>query len=158
MGEQEIAEIYQRFFPLIRAKCARMLRNEADAQDLAQETFTRLWETRSRIRDPDATLAWIYRTATRLAVDRTRRRLEISDEVVESLPDGRDLCTQTAAQLDLRRLTHRLKPQELEIFILSRGDGFTQKEIAELLKLSDRTVRRILVQIDAKIARQKETP
>src|SRR2546426_9830284 len=51
-----------------------MLSDLAEADDAAQETFVRLWRARFRDSDPRRLTAWIYRTSTRIAIDRLRKR------------------------------------------------------------------------------------
>ena len=65
---------YRRVFPLVLAKCRRMLRGDTDALDLTQEVFVRLWKHRELVQDHAALTAWLYRTSTRLVIDRARQR------------------------------------------------------------------------------------
>src|SRR5438045_8731345 len=67
-------ETYRRVYPMILSKCRRMLSDGAEAQDLAQEVFVRLWRSREAVLEPAAVSAWLYRTCTRLAIDRARGR------------------------------------------------------------------------------------
>ncbi len=58
----------------VHAVAYRMAGNEADAKDLAQEAFVRVWKAFRRI-DPDAALeGWLYRIVTNLFIDLLRRR------------------------------------------------------------------------------------
>jgi RNA polymerase sigma-70 factor (ECF subfamily) len=65
---------YRRIFPVVLAKCRRMLRGHADATDVAQEVFVRLWKHRNLVEDQQALTAWLYSTSTRLVIDRARQR------------------------------------------------------------------------------------
>jgi RNA polymerase sigma-70 factor (ECF subfamily) len=51
-----------------------MVRDLAEAEDLTQETFLRAHRKRDALRDPQAELAWLYRIATHLVLDRVRQR------------------------------------------------------------------------------------
>src|SRR5438046_3042665 len=73
MAELSIDDAYRRYFALIRAKCQRMLAASGEAEELAQETFVRFWREAGRL-DERAALGWMYKTATRLAIDRLRAR------------------------------------------------------------------------------------
>lgn len=155
--DDAVATTYRRLFPMLQSKCTRMLGESAEAQDVAQETFTRLWRERDKLRDPATVTAWIYRTATRLAVDRLRgRRHEApgadgEEPAVASGAASPELLSDTRRQL--RALGSRLPADELEAVILSRADGLTQPEIAEVLGVSERTVRRLLARCEERIAR-----
>ena len=160
MPTLDVAETYRRYFPIIREKCSRMLRDRAEAQDVAQETFRRLWSDRDRLHAPDAVVSWIYRTSTRLAVDRYRRarrqdaRAFASDEVAGPEPDA---GTRLDASRMLARIAERVPADELEVAILSRVDGLRQDEIARVLGCSDRTVRRLLQKLESRLSRLRES-
>jgi len=133
-----------------------MLRDASEAQDLAQETFLRLWRSRLDLRDAAATTAWLYRTCTRLALDRLRspvRPVEGSAQLAEAIASpeaGADERSHHRALL--RDLLGRFPEDEVEATILSRVDGLNHREIGEVLGISERTVRRLLARIDDRIA------
>jgi RNA polymerase sigma-70 factor (ECF subfamily) len=152
---RSVEALYRRYFSVIREKCRRMLSDPQEAEDVAQETFTRLWLRGPSGDSAEAALPWIYATSTRLVVDRLRRRrrarcadlgrsgahvtLDAPDEVV-------------ATRQLLQALARKLSERELALAILLRLDGFTQPDAARTLGTSERTVRRLLTQIDARIA------
>src|SRR5512133_2083977 len=51
-----------------------MVRNQAEAEELTQDTYARALERIDQLRDPQAALAWLYRIATNVALDRLRRQ------------------------------------------------------------------------------------
>lgn len=146
-------EAYRRYFPLIREKCARMLSDRDEAQDVAQETFIRLWRSAPTDDDVRTVTAWIYRTSTRIAVDRLRRR-RFEGEPPELEPHADDQTDEILdARRELARIARNVPAQELEVAVLHRIDGLGQEEIAEVTAVSDRTVRRMLKRFDERIAR-----
>lgn len=151
MEDQDVDQAYRAYFRVIFAKCTRMTRDRELARDLAQETFTRLWRHRRSIRDSEAALAWIYRTATRLAIDRLRARTEIPDPLEASWNGEGTLESRSS----LARLFSRLSTREREALILTRVDGMTQGEAAAAMNISERTLRRVLTRADEKIARHR---
>ena len=158
-GRSDAEATYQRYFPVIRAKCRRMLFNDDDAQDVAQESFERLCRQQRTLPSPEAVLAWLYRTATRIAIDRLRRR--DVEALIAMLPHGDvgDDIDECVTRRDLvRRLHATLEKDELEALILTRVDGLTHIEAALVMQLkSDRDVRRVLERAKASLARfQKE--
>jgi RNA polymerase sigma factor (sigma-70 family) len=148
-----IERVYRSYFSVIRAKCTRVLGDTHAAEDVAQETFVRLW--RSGLgEDEDArrVTAWIYRTATRLAIDQLRRRRHEPGEVEGQGVDRDSPEVLIEARRALGRLVATLSSEELEVAVLSRLDGLGQREIAEVLGRSERTVRRVLGRLDARLA------
>jgi len=146
-------DCYRRVYPLVLAKCRRMLRGDSDANDLAQEVFVRLWKNREFLRDPATLTAWLYRTSTRLVIDRARKRVS-NEDAAWHLNDL--LQAQTSADCEarfvgrerLRNLVASCSEARLEAAILSRLDRLTQPEVAEVMGTSERTVRRLLDRFD----------
>src|SRR3954465_12942683 len=137
LTEDDVEEAYRRYFPTIVRKSRRMLRNSSDAQDLAQETFLRLWRSRLDLRDAAATTAWLYKTCTRLALDRLRspaRTAEGSAELTDAIasPDGAP-AERSPHRAMLDEVVARFPQDEVEAAVLSRVDGLNHKEIGEVL-------------------------
>lgn len=130
-----------------------MLRDADDAQDVAQETFIRLWRSRLDLEDPKRVAAWVYRTATHLAVDRIRRNSrgpEVRGVEADAPAPAGDARVQTRQLLE--RLAAKIPADELELAFLDRVDGLTQPESAQVLGVSERTVRRMLVRLDERLS------
>ncbi|HUJ27068.1 MAG TPA: sigma-70 family RNA polymerase sigma factor [Myxococcales bacterium] len=150
---RDVEATYRRYFPLIREKCRRML-GDADAQDVAQETFVRFWDSAMENEDMQRTTAWIYRTCTRLMIDRLRerKRRPASADTLHDLPAaGTDADELLSQRRELVQLIDALPSQELEVAMLSRIDRLTHDEIAEVLGISDRTVRRCLARLGERV-------
>jgi len=153
--DSAIASLYRRYFPIVRARCARILGGGGDADDVAQDAFIRLWRSGPRDKEERVVTAWIYRTAGRAAIDRLRdraRRLRLhegggGDGTVHG--HSEDIA---AARAALLRIARDADPDELEVAVMSRLDRMTQSEIAEVIGASERTVRRLLERFDLRLA------
>ena len=64
---------------------ARLLGNPADAEDVTQEAFLKLWNDAAGIRDDSSLPAWLMKVATNLAFDRLRRKTPVA--AVAEVPD-----------------------------------------------------------------------
>ena len=60
--------------PLIERHVRALVRDRADAEELTQDTYARAFRCLDELRDPQAALAWLYRIATNVCLDRLRRR------------------------------------------------------------------------------------
>lgn len=143
----------QRFRPALMAFFVRRLRNHSEAEDLTQETLMRVAQRADTI---DATRpdAYVFQIAANLLRDRGRRLkvranyltgLGASEAAeVEELDPHRvvqarqSLATVVAA---LKQLPERTRT----IFILFRLEGMKQREIADMLGVSVRTVEQHVV-------------
>jgi len=155
-------DAYRRVFPMILNKCRRMIRDAAESQDLAQEVFVRLWRSREMITDPRALTAWLYRTCTRLAIDRSRSRgrHDVALAAMAAGSDGQGAASpeqQSTSRRALAQVAARTPARELEVALLSRVDELGHAEIAEVVGISERTVRRLLVRFDERVRAMRAT-
>src|SRR5258705_2951438 len=110
---------YRRVFPLVLAKCRRMLKGDSDAHDVAQEVFVRLWRHRELVQDPTALTAWLYRTSTHLVIDRARQRAFSQENLIHlhailHSDVGRDSEARLASREQLRSVLTSFSEEELE--------------------------------------------
>jgi RNA polymerase sigma-70 factor (ECF subfamily) len=153
--QDELTRAYQRYFPLLVQKCARMLRSHEDAQDVAQESFIRLHEAALLGAEPRVVTAWLYRTSTRLAIDRLRARSHRAADpsALDALIDSSASDGASLFRSALDQLVKLVPDDELQAGLLSRVDGLSQAELAEVLGVHERTVRRLLSKFEARIER-----
>ncbi|MBL9039331.1 MAG: RNA polymerase sigma factor [Archangium sp.] len=137
---------WQRFFPLVREKCRRVLGDGDEANDVAQDTFIRFWST-GVPSTQRSELAWLYRTATHACVDRLRQRA-MRERPVPGALETNELEAGAVSRQLLTRLVDRASADELEAAVLARLDGMTHAEAAEVLGVSERTVRRLISRFD----------
>ncbi len=153
----DLAQAYRRYFPLLVRKCARMLGDGHEAEDVAQETFLRFARADLACDDVRTVTAWLYRTSTRLALDRLRARkrtvFECSPAALAVLAAGTDPTPELALYLQalLSELSRAAPRAELEAALLNRVDGLTQLEIAEVMRIHERSVRRLLVRFEQRL-------
>lgn len=118
----------------------RYLRSEADAKDLAQRTFLKVYGALPRFRAEASFRTWIYRIAINLCLNelRDRRRGESSDrpEVIEQAttpgPDVESLDEQARGAW-LRRAIASLPPKQRMVLELRIYDELPFREVAELV-------------------------
>jgi RNA polymerase sigma-70 factor (ECF subfamily) len=151
MNPPDFSAVYLRFWGPIRGKCQRLLGATAAADDVAQEAFLRLWQSGPPLdgrSEPRQVLAWLYLTSTRLCLDVLRRT-----RALVPLPEAPMSCAVSlqevvAARSSIAALCHRASPEQLEAALLARVDGLSQPEVALVLGVSERTVRRLLDAFD----------
>ncbi|MGQ0549894.1 MAG: sigma-70 family RNA polymerase sigma factor [Armatimonadota bacterium] len=141
----------------VYAVAYRMAGNEADAKDLAQEAFVRVWRALRRI-EPGATLeGWLYRIVSNLYIDLVRRRPKArvqsldepiatgEGEMARERPDtGVDVeRTVVEATVD-RRIQQALLalPADLRmVVVLADVEGYAYEEIATMLGVPLGTIK-----------------
>ena len=80
-----------------------MVKDEAEAEELTQDTYARALERSGQLRDPQAALAWLYRIATTVTLDRIRQRP----------PSTVPLDTVAPASAEAEQAAERVQPPSL---------------------------------------------
>jgi len=140
--------IFRRYEQPICSYLARMTGNQGRAQELTQETFLRayVWmsgqalERGGRWENPRA---WLYRVASRLAIDdhRRRKRLEWLPLLGTEPDPGPNPEAAVAEQLAVQDALDALAPKYRIPLLLYVHEGWKVREIAEMLELSVSAVK-----------------
>lgn len=127
----------------------RMLRDEAEADDIAQEAMLRLWRSGETLElGPHGLRPWLRRVTSNLCLDRIRqsRRTVVSDEVpeVEEAPTQMtDLEDQDLARR-VGEAMQALPERQRRALTLFHHEGLSQAEVGEVLGVSDEAVESLL--------------
>ena len=132
----------------------RLTHNEADARDLTQEAFIRVYRAWRSFVPGTSFLSWIYRIVTNLHRDELRRRKgryqeEIpEDNAPQEFAGGRPLAVSpieeyVEGQLSepLARSLEQLSADQRQVIILADIEEYSYQEIAEIMGCSIGTVR-----------------
>lgn len=115
----------------------RMLRDPDEAQDVAQETFLRLWREASRW-EPRARLrTWLFRVAHNLCVDRLRSGrtapLSQSPEQADPRPEAPALLAEHEQARAVAEAISSLPERQRAALVLVYHEGLSNREAAEIL-------------------------
>src|SRR5271165_179579 len=144
----------------------RLTGNEADARDLTQEAFIRVFRAWQSFRPGTSFLAWIYRIVTNLYRDELRRRKRV---FAQPLPDDNQPHEQVAPhhnpiqsmherQLSagMERALKALTPEQRSVILLADVEEYSYQEIADVIGCSIGTVRSRLHRARAQLRRLLE--
>ena len=128
-----------------------VLRNRADAEDVAQEAFAKAYRNFHQLRDRERFRAWLVRMTWRMALDRqraNRRRAAREDRADSWLPPSGGRSTEASNDLEAReRAAHLWRAiddlsERLRVVIVLAGiEGHDIREVAALLALPEGTVK-----------------
>jgi len=135
--------------PLAYRVARGVLRNTADAEDVAQEALIRAYKSFDRLRDRNRFRGWLVRISFRLALDRLRsaKRREQRDTLwsqPENLPPpatAEDVAASSQFQAHLDRALEELPEKLRLVLLLSAMDGYTIEEIAAVVGVPIGTVK-----------------
>jgi len=135
--------------PLAFRVAQGILRNAADAEDVAQDALLRAYRRFHQLRDPARFRSWIVRISFRLALDRWRsaRRRELR-ETAWSLPERRpapptveEIAVSSEFQARLERALEELPDKFRLVLTLSAIQGHKLEEVSRLLEIPMGTVK-----------------
>jgi len=149
--ESALAELYDRHARLLYSLALRIVRHQADAEDVLQEVFSQVWRQASRYdASRGSVVGWLVTLTRGRAIDRLRRE-RVKPDQVRAEDDARevadagmpaDLRLVTAEQaLQVRAALGALPDNQRVPLELAYFEGLTQAEIAERLVVPLGTVK-----------------
>ena len=149
-GESEAFRgLVDRHLPTVLAIARRMLRDDAEAEDVAQDTLLRLWRNAGGLElGPGGVRPWLRRVVSNLCIDRVRARRNTT--VMQAVPEDSEPPTQFR-QLAERELGARVDaalqalPERQRLALtLFHYEGMSQIEVGEAMGISDEAVESLL--------------
>ena len=149
------AELFEAMYePLFRY--VRSITDTPDAaRDVTQDVFIRLWEVRDSLTPEQSLEAYLYRIARNRAYNHERNqrtRTEKEETVRDRTPAQPAPPTRPDTQTDAQQLEDRLwrwigelTERQREALVLSRFDGLSHDEVADVMDISPRTVNNHIV-------------
>ena len=121
--------------------------NQYMAEEVVQSAFIRVWEVRERVEPESSFISFLCTIAKNLLMNMYQRQTVeyVYNEYLKNTGVDRD--SQTEESIDLRflneyidSLAEELPAQRKKIFILSKRQNYTNKEIVEMMGISESTV------------------
>jgi RNA polymerase sigma-70 factor (family 1) len=144
-SEAAFSELYNRNWQFLYNSVYGILRKHEDAMDVCQALFVWLWENRSRLVIRTNFKAYLF-VAAKYKVANLIREGKVRNTLFENV-DFERIPDESFNQLEVKelenlinQLINELPPKCREIFLLSREQGLTHKQIARQLNISEKTV------------------
>ncbi len=147
--------IYNKYCHRLHEFVIRYLKQEEDAEEIVQEVFIKIWESRRKIDVYLSFESFLFTIAYNSTISLLRKRLSESKskehlKSVQQIQEA-DSVTNELHFKELEEkvdsLLQQLTPRQREIYALSRQDGLSHKEIAHKLDISESTVNNHLVTV-----------
>ena len=156
---QAYAELVAENQQMILTVCYKFLRDADDAKDTSQEVFIEVFRSIKSFREDAELKTWLYRIAVNRSIDAMRKKKRkhqvlalrqvfekvtrrIADPSQLSRPDGTlELAERNA---DLTRALEKLPKNQQSALVLSKCDGLSNTEIAEILNVSVSSVESLI--------------
>ncbi|HEX6193580.1 MAG TPA: sigma-70 family RNA polymerase sigma factor [Chitinophagaceae bacterium] len=135
-------ELYRRFSPRMYAVCLRYAGNAEEAEDILQEGFIKIFKKLDSFRGEGSFEGWIRRIFVNTAIEHFRRKryLQPVTEKEENTIEGKSLSALDGlAEKDILALVRQLSPGYRTVFNMYVVEGYTHKEIGDMLGISEGT-------------------
>ena len=135
-------ELYRRFSPRMYGVCLRYAGSAEEAEDILQEGFIKVFKKLTSFRSEGSFEGWIRRIFVNTAIEHFRRKryLQPVTEKEENMIEGKFLSIlDDLAEKDILSLVQQLSPGYRTVFNMYVVEGYSHKEIADMLGISEGT-------------------
>lgn len=143
---QAFSILFDKYWNLVYTNTLTLVRSVPLAEDLTQEIFFKIWETRDKLEDIDNFKTWLYVVGRNRVVSEMRKKVASSGEDrLEELTDRYELPSLELEMKDTYRLIldgiGSLPKKQQQIFRMSRFEGLSHQQIAQQMGISRETVK-----------------
>lgn len=143
--ELAFTEIYNRHWKFLYTAAYNVLRHKEDTLDICQSIFMWMWENHRDITIKTSLRAYLY-TAVKYKVANLIRQGKVRESFLEDVL-GSEIRADEKLELEIKELRHfisqlinELPDKCRDVFLLSRDEHLSHKQIAERLGISEKTV------------------
>lgn len=147
-SKQAFDQIYSMYVHRLMGFCMQMTKSREDAEEIVQDTFVQLWTHREQIKRSDSLKAFLFTIAKRRIINAYRSLA--SSVIYEDYVDYLDVLDTEDASADLsfseflellERIIGELPATQAKVIKLSKLEDRSNKEISQMLSLSEQTVK-----------------
>lgn len=134
-----LTETYRAHYRSLLGLAALLLDDTASCEDVVQEAFIRVHSARSRVRDPDKTLAYLRQTVVNLSRSALRRRilgLKLLSKPMPDMASAEEGAYEILERDQLKAAMRLLQRRQREVLVLRYFADMTEAQVAETLGIS----------------------
>ena len=141
-------QIYEMYSHKLFSFVFKILKNEAEVDDIVQEVFVKIWESRDKLEDYKLLNAYIFTIAYNNSIDLIRKRIS-NNKYLEHLKNSASInfTSNIVSQIEFNELSNQVEKliakipdRQKQVYLLHREEGLTYPEIAEQMGISKNTV------------------
>ncbi len=136
------SELYQMFAPKLFGVCIRYSRDMSEAEDILHEAFMKIFNRIRQYNGKGSLEGWLTRIVVNLALDKYKKRYRlhtVEDITVYDYKNIDESAYSTMDHAQILELVQQLPPRYKVVFNLYAIDGYSHREIAEMLGVSEST-------------------
>ncbi|MGA9083538.1 MAG: RNA polymerase sigma factor [Pseudolabrys sp.] len=147
----------RRHLPAMLGLARHILGSAAEAEDVAQEAFLRVWTHAPRWQPLAQFRTWLTRVVVNLCLDRKRRapwvELEAAGDIVDPAPSAGEKAESHERERMLATAVEKLPARQRSAIVLTYGEGMSNAQVAEVLDTSVSAVETLLVRAKQNLRR-----
>jgi RNA polymerase sigma-70 factor, ECF subfamily len=140
-------EIFNYYYPRLYNFSKRILKIEDEIDDILQDVFLKIWLNRNKLNNPETFNSFIF-TITRNAllnlirsnINNQAFKEEFSKRIISSEYVTQNEFEFKEIKTAIDQIVSKLPEKRQKVFLLSRNEGLSNKEIAQKLNISEKTV------------------
>ena len=149
-------ELYTRYAAYLFALCIRYVGDRELARDLMHDAMIKIFDSVGKYKPTGSLKSWCGRVAVNMVIDHLRksRRLETVsiDQTQEKIPEPQNEEIAKIPKTELMRMVGQLPETKRVIFNLFCVEGYSHKDIAEMLNIKEKTSSSLLFKARAQLA------
>lgn len=155
-------ELYNRYAARLSVLCSRYANGAEEGKDLMHDTMAKAFRKMGqfRYRGEGSLYSWLSRMAVNLAIDRLRKEgrlgVPVSEEAIPDIPDPPAEEVRSIPLPDLQAMIAALPDSKRVVFNMFCVDGFSHREIAEKLGITEKTSSSTLARAKKTLSRMIE--
>ena len=142
-GDRQMQKfLYQNFSSKMYGVCLRYAGNENDANDILQEGFIKVFKNLEKFRKEGSFEGWVRRIFVNTAIEHYRKKVKLYNvtEVQENTVEDTNLdALDNLATKDILKVVNELSPGYKAVFNMHVIEGYSHKEIASILGITEGT-------------------
>lgn len=146
--------LYEEFYPLMLPVCLRYASNEHEALDILQEGFIKVFRYLDKYKPGTSLKSWIKRIMINTSIDFYRKRSKKRTEDIESAFSVSSSYSEALDHLkveEIMKAVQQLSPSCRAVFNLYVIEGYSHREVGEILNITESTSRSNLVKARNKL-------
>lgn len=135
-------QLYDRFSAKMYGVCLRYAGNADDANDILQEGFIKVYRNIGRFRGEGSFEGWIRRIFVNTAIEHYRKKVKlynVTETQENTIEDSALDVLDTLAEKDIIKIINELSPGYKAVFNMHVIEGYSHKEIAAMLGITEGT-------------------
>ncbi|MEX6690684.1 RNA polymerase sigma-70 factor [Danxiaibacter flavus] len=147
--DRAFTEIYERYWEQLSLYVLKVTQSSEEASDIVQEIFVSLWKRRNELQINGPLSAYLIKAARNLSIRYIEKNIRkrnflstLSSHFVQEDSSTESKVTSHELESVVIKAVDKLPPKMRTVFLLSRGENLSHKEIAKRLGIAERTVKK----------------